>query len=73
MRRSSSATRCGARPIVRSDESPVPIAKATRPGASSARLAHAEASTDTCRVTAFVTPVPSTMRSVATAAAASVT
>ncbi len=66
---SSSASLRGLRPIVRSDESPVPIPRATRPPVNSAKVAHVEASSEGCRVTALVTPVPNTIRSVPTAAA----
>ncbi len=54
--------------MVRSDESPVPIPSATRPLVNSAKVAQVDASTEGCRVTALVTPVPKTIFSVPTAA-----
>src|SRR5690606_35813383 len=70
---SSSASFSGLSPMVRSDESPVPIPRATRPPVNSDSVAQVEANRDRCRVTAFVTPVPKTIFSVPTALAPMVT
>ena len=63
----------GLRPSAPAALKPVPRAQATRPGASSATVAIAEAVTSGCLLNGTVTPVARPMRSVASAARASAT
>ena len=58
----TSATSARGRPMVRSDENPVPILITGRLSDISAKVAIALAITDACRVTGRVTPVAATNR-----------
>ena len=64
----SSAVGTGFSPSVRTALSPRPIPRTTRPGCRSASVACALAVTDGWRVSGFVTPLPTTIRSVAASA-----
>ena len=69
----SRAARCTLMPMVSALLPPVPMPRITRPGASSSSEAMALAATDQCRVCGTITPVPSLIRLVPSAHAASVT
>ena len=70
---SSSLTRAGRSPASRTAVSPTPQPSSVRPGASSSMVAIDDAVTVGCRLTGLASSGPSTMRSVAWAAAASST
>jgi hypothetical protein len=70
---SSSFTVAGLRPASRTAVSPTPQPSSTRPGASSSIVAIEEAVTVGWRLIGFASSVPSVMRVVARAAAASST